>query len=212
MLLSSAQDTNRLIAICSKMQPAGALAASDYTYSAQAKPSPADSKAATSNPVSPAPPTAAVTTPRSVNPLINLVTTTDSAEGENGTKHKNENRVNMQWLTSIDEASKLAKAARRGFVICFVSAATDAPIFSNEEVNLAMRAAGVKEFVKLAQSAENDELFHKYSAQAGTLIFCSPDGSALRSFSGSECSESVIMPYLSKVYGPALAVWLDTHR
>jgi hypothetical protein len=142
--------------------------------------------------------------------LSSLAAGVPGAQNETATRPESKTRIS--WMQSLEEAQKLAQAGRRGFVLYFkpgtAASANGATSSFSDDGYAAIAAAGIREFVQIDDDAQ---ILKKYMAAPGTVVFCGPDGSTLRSFSGCECNATLITSYLSKVYAMALDGWLTAH-
>jgi hypothetical protein len=68
------------------------------------------------------------------------------------------------------------------------------------------KKAGIATFVKVPATKDNEALFKKYGAGAGTLVICAPNGDKLCGFSGEECTVANVTKEL-KSFKDRLAAW-----
>jgi len=138
-------------------------------------------------------------------------------------------RAVLKWQAYVDEAQRAAKEKDRPFAIYFCDANTSrvagegreawdkfrkqngsAPpptIFDSIVMLRAFEAAGVLEFVKVPDTADNQPLYKKYEATRNMLVFCAPDGGRLAVFPSQNLTQTNVVYFLEKGLAPYMTEW-----
>jgi len=69
-----------------------------------------------------------------------------------------------------------------------------------------LKKAGVRYFVKVAATKENEALFKKYSVAPDTMIVCAPNGDVLTGLNGAQLTQSNVS-VMCKKFPALLASW-----
>ena len=138
----------------------------------------------------------------------------------------------LKWQSYADEARRVAAEKDRAYVLYFCDAHTarvagegrgewdkirkehnGAPqptIFDSLVMLRAFETAGVGEFVKVVDSAENQALYKKYEATRNMLVFCAPDGDRLAVFPSQNLTQTNVVYFLEKCLPAYMGEWRQT--
>lgn len=138
----------------------------------------------------------------------------------------------MPWAKSFEQAAEQAKFLHQPFALLLttrdlVETAGEGPaVFKEyEEANghlprmtiadhppgiEPIMAAGLRIFVKLADTNANTAIFKKYGEKPTTIVFIAPDGEKLVAYEGADCSPEKIYKLLDK-FKEKFAKWKKKH-
>ncbi|HYF50356.1 MAG TPA: hypothetical protein VEJ63_13180 [Planctomycetota bacterium] len=135
----------------------------------------------------------------------------------------------VSWQSYIDEAQRAAKEKDRAFVIYFCdpivgrvagegreawdkfrkenNGAPTPTVFDSNVMLRAFEAAGIVEFVKIADTPGNQDAFKKYEASRNMLVFCAPDGDRLAVFPGQNLTQTNVVHFLENNLARYVSEW-----